>query len=145
MYCGGYQRLYVFRRPGKQFYPNCLCPKFTNVPYIMVWAAFCGVEKGPLLFQNKEEWGNITAQGFLDYIYLKLKEFYNFYNAKYSIYFPNYEFRSTLTIIQIDGAPYYRAYITITKFQEDNIKLLQQLVNSPDLNLIKAVQNLIKT
>ncbi|OCK88865.1 uncharacterized protein K441DRAFT_668530, partial [Cenococcum geophilum 1.58] len=31
--------------------------------------------------------------GFLDYIYLKLKEFYDFYNAKYSVYFPNYEFR----------------------------------------------------
>ncbi|OCK88940.1 uncharacterized protein K441DRAFT_668421, partial [Cenococcum geophilum 1.58] len=61
--------------------------------------------------------GNITAQGFLNYIYPKLKEFYDFYNAKYSIYFPNYEF----------GTPYYKAS------------------NSPDLNLIKAVWNLIKT
>ena len=90
----------------------------------MVWAAFCGAEKGPLLFWNKEEWGNITAQGFLDHIYLKLKEFYDFYNAKYSVYFPNYEFGSTLTIVQIDGAPCYRACITIAKFQEDDIKLL---------------------
>ncbi|OCK92093.1 uncharacterized protein K441DRAFT_663813 [Cenococcum geophilum 1.58] len=67
----------------------------------MVWAAFY-------------EWGNITAQGFLDHIYPKLKKFYDFYNAKYSVYFPNHKFGSTLTII-------------------------------PDLNLIKAVWNLIKT
>ena len=39
------------------------------------------------------------AQGFLDYIYLKLKEFYNFYNNKYGVYFPNYKFGSTLIII----------------------------------------------
>ncbi|OCK88097.1 uncharacterized protein K441DRAFT_669691 [Cenococcum geophilum 1.58] len=62
----------------------------------MVWAIFYG--------------------GFLDYIYPKLKEFYDFYNAKYSIYFPNYEFRNTLIIVQIDGAPCYRACITIAKF-----------------------------
>ena len=99
MYCGGYQRLYIIRRPNKQFYPNYLRSKFTNIPYIMVQAAFCSAEKGPLLFWNKEEQGNIMAQGFLDYIYPKLKEFYNFYNAKYSIYFPNYKFRSTLIII----------------------------------------------
>ena len=99
IHCGGYQWLYVIRRPSKQFYPNCLRPRFTNILYIIVQAAFCGVEKGLLLFQNKEEWGNIMAQGFLDYIYPKLKEFYNFYNAKYGIYFPNYKFRSTLIII----------------------------------------------
>ena len=145
MYYSGHQRLYVIRRPSKQFYPNCLRPRFTNVPYIMVQAIFYGIEKGPLLFWNKEEQGNITAQGFLDYIYLKLKEFYNFYNAKYGIYFPNYEFGSTPTIMQMDGAPCYRACITIAKFQEDDIKLLQWLVNSLDLNLIKTVQNLIKT
>ncbi|OCK90598.1 uncharacterized protein K441DRAFT_665889, partial [Cenococcum geophilum 1.58] len=52
--------------------------------------------------------------GFLDHIYPKLKEFYDFYNAKYSVYFPNYEFRT----------PYYKACITIAKFQEDDIKLL---------------------
>ncbi|OCK93338.1 uncharacterized protein K441DRAFT_661632 [Cenococcum geophilum 1.58] len=45
----------------------------------MVWAAFY-------------EWGNITAQGFLDHIYPKLKEFYDFYNAEYDVYFPDYEF-----------------------------------------------------
>ena len=39
------------------------------------------------------------AQGFLDYIYPKLKEFYNFYNTKYGIYFPNHEFGNTPTII----------------------------------------------
>ena len=99
MHCSGHQRLYIIRRPNKRFYPNCLRPKFTNIPYTMVWAAFYSVEKGPLLFQNKEEQGNITAQGFLDHIYPKLKEFYNFYNAKYGVYFPNYEFGSTLIII----------------------------------------------
>ena len=66
---------------------------------MMVWAAFYGAEKGPLLFWNKEEWGNITVQSFLDYIYPKLKEFYDFYNAKYSVYFSNYKFGSTPTII----------------------------------------------
>ena len=66
---------------------------------MIVWAAFYGTEKGPLLFWNKEEWGNIIVQGFLDYIYPKLKEFYDFYNAEYSVYFPNYKFRNTLIII----------------------------------------------
>ena len=145
MYYSGHQRLYIFRRPSKRFYPNCLRPKFTNVPYTIVQAVFYGAEKGPLLFQNKEEWGNIIAQGFLDHIYPKLKEFYNFYNAEYNVYFPNHKFRSTLIIVQIDGAPCYRARITIAKFQKDDIKLLQWLANSPDLNLIKAVWNLIKT
>jgi len=58
---GGHQRLYVIRRPDERFNPACLRPKFSNIPYTMVWAAFCGAEKGPLLFWNKEKWGNITA------------------------------------------------------------------------------------
>ena len=45
----------------------------------------------------------------------------------------------------MDGTPCYKAYITIAKFQEDNIKLLQWLANSLDLNLIKAIWNLMKT
>ena len=45
----------------------------------------------------------------------------------------------------MDGAPYYKARITIAKFQEDDIKLLQWPVNSLDLNPIEAVWNLIKT
>ena len=99
MHYSRHQRLYIIRRPNKQYYPNYLRPKFTNIPYIIIWAVFCGAEKKPLLFWNKEKWGNIMAQGFLDYIYPRLKKFYNFYNTKYSIYFPNYKFGSTLTII----------------------------------------------
>ena len=56
--------------------------------------------------------------------YPKLKKFYDFYNAEYSVYFPNYEFGSTPIIVLIDGAPCYKAHITIVKFQEDDIKLL---------------------
>ena len=64
-------------------------------------------------------------QGFLDHIYPKLKKFYDFYNAKYSVYFPDYKFGSTPIIVQIDKTPCHRAYITIAKFQEDDIELLQ--------------------
>ena len=39
----------------------------------------------------------------------------------------------------MDNATCYKARITITQFKEDNIKLLNWPVNSPDLNLIKDV------
>ena len=104
MHYGKHQQLYIIKRPNKQFYPNFLCFKFINIPYIIVQIVFCGAEKWFLLFQNKEKQGNIIAQGFLDYIYVKFKEFYNFYNAEYTIYFPNYKFGNILIIVQMDGA-----------------------------------------
>ena len=44
----------------------------------------------------------------------------------------------------MDNAPCYKARITIAQFQEDDIKLLKWLANSPDLNPIKGVWNWIK-
>lgn len=78
MHRGGHQRVFVTRRPYERYHPHCLQPRLRNIPHIMIWACFAGVEKGPLVFWNKQEWGNITAQG---HIYLSLKNFYEYYQT----------------------------------------------------------------
>ena len=61
MHRGGHQRVFVTRRPHERYHPHCLRPRLRNIPHIMIWACFAGVKKGPLVFWNKQEWGNITA------------------------------------------------------------------------------------
>lgn len=62
---GGHQRIFVTRRREERFNLECLAPKFENIPHTMIWGALCGTEKGPLTVWDKNNWGNITAAGFL--------------------------------------------------------------------------------
>ena len=65
---GGTKRLFVTRRPGEQFLPDCLRPRFAKPAYTMVWGAIVDNRTGPLLVWDKEAWGNITSDSFVEHI-----------------------------------------------------------------------------
>ena len=65
---GGTKRLFITRRAGEEFIPECLRPRFRKPAYCMVWGAIMDNKRGPLLIWDKKNLGNMTAKGFVDHI-----------------------------------------------------------------------------
>lgn len=65
---GGTKRLFVTRRAGEEFLPECLRPKFRKPAYTMIWGAIVDGRTGPMLIWDKDNWGNMTAKGLIDHV-----------------------------------------------------------------------------
>lgn len=36
---GGHQRIWVTRRPDERYHPDCILPKYKNIPHTMIWGS----------------------------------------------------------------------------------------------------------
>lgn len=76
----GIQRqMFVTRRPGEEYLPNCLRPKFVKPHFTMIWGSIIHGQQGPMVLWEKENWGNITSAGFLEHIFpVSIKQLFFF-------------------------------------------------------------------
>ncbi|MBW0589975.1 hypothetical protein O181_129690, partial [Austropuccinia psidii MF-1] len=102
----------------------------------MVWGAFIGSTKGPLVFLDSTQ----TAETFIQQVYEPhLQPFYNYMvNAPY--------IRTCDHIVMMeDGLPIHTARISNKWWATNQIDKLPWPAHSPDLNQIKNVWKVLKT
>lgn len=61
VHCGPQPQLFVTRRPGEEYLPDCLKPKFAKPHFYHDLGSNHRWTKGPMVLWEKENWGNITG------------------------------------------------------------------------------------
>ena len=127
--------VYITRRAKEKYLPKCCIPKFKGYSSQMVWSIILIYAKGPLVFIKKDQnKGKLNLEVYITYILLIVMAYKEAYEKYYSRKF----------IFMEDNSIVYN--LVATREVEEAIKIIkiQQPVNSPDLNPIKNVQQLLK-
>lgn len=66
---GTRSRTWVTQRPGEEYQDDCLVPKFAKKNSVMVWGGILGGKKTPLVLWDKENWGNITSESYIQNVF----------------------------------------------------------------------------
>lgn len=121
--------MFVRRKPGEKYKPDCIIPTVKHPPSIMVWSVISGKGTGRLYIVEKTMRQDQYKKVLETRLIPQLKE-----------WFSNEE----EPIFMHDGAPCHKAK-SITKFlKQENIKVLDWPGNSPDMNPIENVWELLK-
>ena len=134
--------MFVTRQVGEEWLDECLLPKFKKENSIMVWGGILG-ETGTkfLVLWEKNDWGTITAQTYIDHILqASLWPFWFWESHRCG---PDLHGRP-LWIME-DGAPAHRAGATKAWQDERHMPKLVWPPSSPDLNPIENIWHLLKT
>lgn len=117
------RRIRVWRKGHEKYADQCLAPTFkSGRTSVMVWGAFTGFDKSPLVFLPE---GERTAIPFVEHVYDSvLCGFYFMHDASHEL------------LLMEDGAPVHRAKLSGLWRQAHGIQKLQWRANSPDLNPI---------
>jgi hypothetical protein len=155
MHRGGNRRFYVTRFPWEKWFDDCLSPKFKDVPKIMIGGAIAVDVKGPLIIFDKEKGmtnakGNVDSKVYVDHVVPRLAEFY----AEVRILLQQREGGFTITelsrpeyqpLLLQDNATCHTAAISVAALRATEIQEVPRFPpNSPDLNPIEGVWNIIK-
>jgi len=125
------RRTIVWRRKSEKYNSNCLAPSFkSGRTSIMVWGAFVGHTRLPLVFMPPNE---RDAASFVKNVYdIALGPFLN--NQK----------NATSLVLMEDGAPVHKSKIANAWKESKSLTWLNWPANSPDLNPIENVWHMIK-
>ena len=63
---GNPSRVWFTRRPGEEYYDNCLVLKFSKKNSIMVWSDILREKKCELVLWDWDNWGTITSRSYVD-------------------------------------------------------------------------------
>lgn len=120
---------FVRRRSGEKFHPKCMVPTVKHPTKVMIWSVISGKGTGRIYIVE----GTMRQDQYKEVLQSKLF-------PQLQEWFPNGE---SFVFMQ-DGAPCHTAHSIKAFLQQENVPLLPWPGNSPDMNPIENVWELVK-
>lgn len=138
IYLGGARRtIYVTSPTQEEYKEECIVPKFKKRDSVMVWGGFVGGKKAPLVLWEKDDWGTITSDSYVEHILHPVLWPFWYWESQAQ------GERGPLWVME-DGASAHRARYNQAHCDYYQMPLLVWPPSSPDLNPIENIWFLLK-
>lgn len=134
--------VHVTRIKDESFHEDCLLPHFVKKDSFMIWGGILeSTEERFLIIWDKKNWGSIKATAYINHILEPVVK--PFLHHQYEQILSRQTLSSWI-IFMDDTAPAHRAKITQEFKKKNFFRILNWSSNSPDLNPIENIWNLLK-